>query len=136
MLELGQLDLQLAFGALRALRKNVEDEARAIDDAAVEGALQIALLRTGKRVVEDDEVGAGGATQCGDLGDLAAAGKKRRVGFRAAGGDYARNFGPCRSRQRLELREPLCRLGIAEVEFDQQRAITAAGAIKHPGPRG
>ena len=97
MFELGQLDLQLAFGALRALRKNVEDQACAIDDAAVERALQIALLRAGERVVEDDEVSAGGATQRGDLGDLATAGKKRRVGFYAARGNHARNFCPCRN---------------------------------------
>ena len=57
--ELRELDLQLAFGAARALREDVEDEARAVDDAAFERLLEVALLHAGQRVVEDDEVGVG-----------------------------------------------------------------------------
>ena len=36
VLHLRELDLQLAFGASRAQREDVEDEARAVDDAAFE----------------------------------------------------------------------------------------------------
>ena len=35
MFELRELDLQLAFVALRALREDIEDEAHAVDDAAI-----------------------------------------------------------------------------------------------------
>ena len=44
MFQLRQFDLQLALGALRSLREDVEDQAHAIDDAAVQRALEIALL--------------------------------------------------------------------------------------------
>ena len=57
MLDLRELDLQLAFGAARALREDVEDQRGAVDDAALECALEVALLRARERVVEDDEIG-------------------------------------------------------------------------------
>ncbi len=44
VLELRQLDLQLAFGAARALRKDVQDQAGAVDHAALQRTLQVALL--------------------------------------------------------------------------------------------
>ena len=44
VLQLGELDLQLAFGAARALGEDVEDQAHAVDDPAFERALEVALL--------------------------------------------------------------------------------------------
>jgi hypothetical protein len=44
MLELSELDLHLTFVAAGALRKDIEDQAGAIDDAAVEMLFEIALL--------------------------------------------------------------------------------------------
>ncbi|GAA5240204.1 hypothetical protein BMMON2_30260 [Burkholderia mallei] len=44
VLQLRELDLQLAFVAARALREDVENEARTIDDAPIKHSLQIALL--------------------------------------------------------------------------------------------
>ena len=52
----------------------------AVDDAALERALEVALLRARQRVVEDDEVGVGLDAARGDLVDLAAAGEERGVG--------------------------------------------------------
>ncbi len=48
VLDLRELDLELALGASRAQREDVEDEARPVDDAALERALEVALLRTGQ----------------------------------------------------------------------------------------
>ena len=45
MLELRQFDLQLAFARAGALRKNVENERRAIQDFAVENFFEVAALR-------------------------------------------------------------------------------------------
>jgi hypothetical protein len=45
---LGKLDLQLAFMAACALREDIEDQARAIDHAALERAFEIALLARGQ----------------------------------------------------------------------------------------
>src|SRR5207247_6914806 len=44
VLELGQLDLELALGALRMLGEDVEDELGAIDDAELQLVLEAALL--------------------------------------------------------------------------------------------
>ena len=52
----GQLDLQLAFTAARPGAEDLEDQARAIDDLAVPGTLQIALLYRAQRRVDDDDV--------------------------------------------------------------------------------
>src|SRR6185437_556886 len=80
MLQLRELDLKLAFGALRALRKNIEDQADAVDDAALQRTLEVALLRARQRVVEDDEVGVGRRAPRADFFDLAATGEECRVG--------------------------------------------------------
>ena len=131
VLELRQLDLQLAFRALGPLRENVEDQAGAIDDATIEFALEIALLRTGQRVVEDDEIRAGGRTQRRHFGHFATPGKKRRIGLLAAGSNDTRDIRPRARRQRLELRQPFGGFAVAEIELDQEGPITTAWAIKH-----
>src|SRR6185369_14161944 len=67
VLELGELDLQLPFDALRALREDVEDELAPVDHAnrrlasrrRVEAALEVSLLGGAQRIVEDDQVRVG-----------------------------------------------------------------------------
>src|SRR5262249_25553663 len=49
MLDLRELDLELALGAARPQREDVEDQARTVDDAALERALKVALLRSRQR---------------------------------------------------------------------------------------
>ena len=56
VLELRQLDLQLALEGAGALREDVEDERAAVDDLAAERLLEVALLRGRERIVEDDDV--------------------------------------------------------------------------------
>ena len=58
VLELRELDLQLAFARPRAAREDVENELRAIDDLAIERVLEVAQLRRRQLVVEDDDVDA------------------------------------------------------------------------------
>ncbi len=58
VLQLRQLDLQLAFPRPRTTREDVEDELRPIDDLPVERLLEIAQLRRAQLVVEDDDVDA------------------------------------------------------------------------------
>jgi hypothetical protein len=58
VLELGQLDLQLAFVRTRALGEDVEDQAGAVDDAALGELLEVALLHRRERVVDQDQVGS------------------------------------------------------------------------------
>ena len=80
MLELRELDLQLALVAARALREDVEDEARAVDDAALEPPLEVALLRGRELMVEDDDARAGVRARSRNLVDLARSGEQRGVG--------------------------------------------------------
>src|SRR5204863_2747637 len=58
VLELRQLDLQLAFTGPRAPGEDVEDELRPIDDLAIERPFEVAQLRRRQLVVEDDRVDA------------------------------------------------------------------------------
>src|SRR6185437_16839183 len=101
-----------------------------IDDAALERTLEIALLRPRERVIEDHEVGTGLGATCRDLSDLAAPGEQPRIGPGAPSGDDIGDLGACRKGERLELGNALGGLAFAEVELDQQRAVTAAWAFE------
>jgi len=56
MLKLRVLHLQLALPRPRALRENVENERRAIQNLALKNLLEIARLRAAQFVVEDDRI--------------------------------------------------------------------------------
>ena len=53
-MQLGELDLQPAFAAPGALREDVENELRPVEDLAGKEVLQVAALRRRKFVVEND----------------------------------------------------------------------------------
>ena len=89
--ELRELDLELAFRAMRPLRKNIQNQAHPIDNAAVERPLQIALLRPRQGMIEDHDVGTAHDAPGGDFGDFAAAGEKRRIRLGAAGSNHLRH---------------------------------------------
>ncbi len=129
--ELRELDLQLAFRASCAQREDVEDEARAIDDAAGELLFEIALLHAGERVIEDDEVGVRLLPPGVDLVDLALACEVRRIGPRSAAGDEADHDGARGHREVADLALAIRAVVAAEVECDQQRAVAAARTLKH-----
>ena len=71
VLELRELDLQLALGAVRVAGEDVEDHARAVDDRHAELLLEVALLARAELVVADDDVGVGELGGLLDLLDLA-----------------------------------------------------------------
>jgi hypothetical protein len=131
MRKLRELHLQLALGAACAQRKDVEDEAGAIDHAALELLLEIALLHAGEGVIEDDEVGFCFATAHDDFLDLALAGEKRRIGALARTRDGADDDSACRCGKRADFLDPVCMIRIAEIERYEQGAIAAAGTFKH-----
>ena len=56
MLQLRQLDLQLAFTGPGPLSENIQNQRRAIQNLAIEDLLQIAALRRRKFVVENDRI--------------------------------------------------------------------------------
>ena len=79
VLQLRELDLQLAFARAGAPREDVENQLRAIDDLAIETLVQLAQLRRRQLVVEDDEVGVGFGRGVRQHVDLAAAEERRRI---------------------------------------------------------
>ena len=56
MLKLRQFDLQLAFARAGALREDVENQRRAVENFAVENFFEVAALRRRKVVVENHRV--------------------------------------------------------------------------------
>ena len=58
MLQLRQFDLQFAFARARALRKNVQNQRRAVQDFAVENLFQVAALGGRQFIVKNDRVHA------------------------------------------------------------------------------
>ncbi len=84
MLQSGELHLDLALVRLRALREDLQDQPGAPEHAALELALEVALLRRRELVVEDHPAGVDRLRGAPDLGDLAAAGEELRVRPRAA----------------------------------------------------
>ena len=78
VLQLRELDLQLAFARPRAAREDVEDQLRAIDDLAADLLFDLAQLRRRQLVVEDDDVDARLGARRGERLDLAGAEKRRR----------------------------------------------------------
>jgi hypothetical protein len=98
MLEARELDLELALVGARALREDVEDEVGAVVDlraglAAVgERLLEIAHLRGGERLVEDDDLGVARLGCIADLVHLAGSGEGRGIGTRALSADHLRDM--------------------------------------------
>ena len=58
VLELCELDLELALGARRVLGEDVEDQLRPVDDPRREGVLERALLRRVELVVDEQDIRA------------------------------------------------------------------------------
>ena len=73
MLKLREFDLQLAFFRACTLRKNIKNERCAIENLAIENTLEIAALRGGKFVVENDGIHVLAAAVFGEFAGFAAA---------------------------------------------------------------
>ena len=70
VLELRELDLELALGAHRVLGEDVEDQLRPVDDARGQRVLELALLRRREIVVHQQRLGARLAERARELGKL------------------------------------------------------------------
>jgi hypothetical protein len=79
VLQLRELDLQLAFVRARALRENIENEPGAIDDAALGELFEIAFLHRRKRAVDEDQIGVERLPLQGEFLGLAGADVVARV---------------------------------------------------------
>ncbi len=73
VLELGQLDLELALRAVRMLGEDVEDQLGPVDDPRLELVFQSALLRRRELVVDEERFRAGGGIRVLELRQLSFA---------------------------------------------------------------
>ena len=92
MLQLGQLDLQLAFPRAGALGENIENEGSAIEDFAIKDLLQISALRRRKLVVENDGINVSAPAMLGKLIGLAFADERAGAGGSHFLGAVAHDF--------------------------------------------
>src|SRR5262249_20382121 len=79
VLQLGQLDLSLAFAALGVLREDVEDQGRPVDDLDLDLLLKRAQLRRRELAIANNGVGAGAQNDPAQLLDLAAPDERRGI---------------------------------------------------------
>ena len=86
VLQPSQFDLQLAFMALSAVTKDVQDQPRPVRHGHAQVTLQVALLGGAERLIEYHAVGRRGGHQGLDFIGLAAAYKQGRVWCSAFGG--------------------------------------------------
>ena len=80
MLQLREFHLQLAFMRARALRKDVEDEAGAVDDSTFGQLLEVAFLHRAERMVDQDQVSVERGAMLTQLLRLAGADEVARIG--------------------------------------------------------
>jgi hypothetical protein len=126
VLELSQLDLELALGRVGVVGEDVEDHRRAVDHRDAESLLEIALLPRRELVIGRDHVGVRRLDLALQLRQLALAEIEVGIGLRApldqlAGGGHARG-----AQQLLQLRERV--LGMVRVANDahDQRTLGRA----------
>ena len=105
VLELRQLDLELALGGDGVLGEDVEDQLRAVDDARLQGVLEPPLLRRRELVVDDEHLGAGGREGGLQLLELPLADVRAWVRLRPVLNELADGVDARRPRQLVELGE-------------------------------
>ena len=135
VLELGQLDLELALGRVGVVGEDVEDDRGAVDHRHAQRRLEVALLARRQLVVAGDEVGVAGGDLLLQLGELAAAEVAVGVGRgalldRLAGGRDARRCAAAPSARRAGRRRSR-----AVGDADRQRPLARprvrdAGAVR------
>ena len=133
MVELSKFDLQLSLGALRTQGKDVEDQAGAVDDPALQRPFQIALLRWREFMIEDHQLGCMRHNFSGDLLHLALAGESRRVGAVAFPGHLGTHGRPGGLGQQANFLKPVRLIVAAEIKLDDDRTFASRRALKHSG---
>jgi hypothetical protein len=123
VLELRELDLQLALGGARVASEDVEDHGGPVDDRHAELLLEVALLARRELVVADDDVRVGVLSGLLDLLELARAEVGVRVRLVAVLDDLAHDDAARGAQQLAQLGEV-----VAAVEHgDQEGALLGAG---------
>ena len=111
VLELGELDLELALGGVGVLGEDVEDDGRAVDDPHLERVLERPLLAGRELVVAGDHLGLGLLHQVAELVDLAGAEVRPRIRPAPVLGERRHRVDGRRAKQLLHLGEHVLVVG-------------------------
>ena len=131
MLQLREFHFELAFEAARALRKDVEDEAVAIEHAPADMLFEIALLARRECVIDENDVGFGRGRRGAHFVRLAAAHEEARIRTLAPAGHRRNRLRTRGARELLELAQILRIHRRAESQAYEHRALTTPRALEH-----
>ena len=131
VLQLGQLDLQLALMAFGPQCKDVEDQRRPVHDPAIQLAFKISLLRGRDVVVEDDEIRAIHLSRKPDLVGLALAHVEGGVGRLPTPLNHGHDRCARTTGQQRNLREAFFDAALSEINLNQDGSVSRSGSLKH-----
>ena len=127
VLELGELDLQLALCRVRVLGEDVEDHGGAVDDARLQAVLERALLPGAQRALGRHEVGLEALHGRLQVLEAPAAQVGARLRPVAPLHDGLGDLGARRPQQLAELGQPVALLlGVARERGDDDRPLATA----------
>jgi hypothetical protein len=130
VLQLRELDLQLAFMGARALREDVEDQSRAIDDAALGELFEIAFLHGAQRAVDQDQIRIERLALLGELRGFAGADEVARIRPVDARSQRADDARAGRARELAEFFECYGIGAAGLMRLQQQRAFAFSGSFE------
>ena len=110
VLELRELDLELAFRTHRVLREDVEDQLRAVDDTRLQLVLEQPLLRRRQFVVDEQHLGMSVPVRLLQLVELSLADERPRIGMLTVLDDARHRLDPRGARELFELGELVVRI--------------------------
>jgi hypothetical protein len=128
--QLGEFHLQLALVGAGTLGEDVQDQAGAVQHAALQHPLQIAFLAGGELVIEDHQIGALLGDPIADLFGLALADEQARIGGLAGAGDERHRLSARRTGQFRELAALVVPGRLGQRHVHQHRQFTLLGSFK------
>ncbi len=130
MLQLCQLHLQFTFMAAGALRKDIENQAGAVNDTTLQFAFKVALLGWRQFVIEDHDTGLMQMRGIGYFSHLTLAG----IGSSIWSGTLATDDGvylyACTGGKQMKLFETFGKIAITEIKLNQNRGIARGQKVK------
>ena len=123
VLELCELDLELALGADRVLGEDVEDQLRPVDDSRGERVLEPPLLGWAQLVVDEQRLGLRVTERALQLDELAFADIGALVGPRAPLDDLRHRVDACRPGKLAELAQLLVGIDVRAQHGDDESPL-------------
>ena len=131
MIQLCKFYLKLSLGALCALGKNIKNQTRTVDHAALQGSFEIAFLCGRQRMVDDDQIALVCSNFSSDFLDLSLAGVGRCVRALTTPADNSAHVGACRLYQQPDFLQPILSVTFTEIKLDYCCPFATGVTFKH-----